>query len=40
VRMLDHLGHVAKSLSICGMEWKEGHHHMYETARTHIDEDR
>jgi hypothetical protein len=33
------LGHATKSLSICGIEWKEGHHHMSKTVRTHTNED-
>jgi hypothetical protein len=33
------LGHVTKPLLICGIEWKEGHHHMFKTTGTHKDED-
>jgi hypothetical protein len=33
------LGHVAESMSIRGMEQKEGHHHMADTAGTQRDED-
>jgi hypothetical protein len=32
------LGHRVESLSIRGIEQKEGHHHMFETARTHTNE--
>jgi hypothetical protein len=36
--MKDLLGHVTESLLIRGIEQKQGHHHMSETARTHINE--
>ncbi len=32
------LGHVVEWLSICGIEQKRAHHHMFETTRTHINE--
>jgi hypothetical protein len=33
------LGHVAESLLIHGIKWKEGHHHMFEIVGTHKDGD-
>ncbi len=39
VIMKNILGHVIESLSIHGIERKGGHCHMFETARTHANED-
>ncbi len=38
-RMKNLLGHAIESLSICGIEKKGVHHHMFKIAGTHINED-